>query len=340
MTLAASVQEPFTALRKRLAGRYIPFTVYWEITHRCNFACRMCYNAADGRPELSLDECLDALNQLAEAGALRLVLTGGEILAHPHFFEIAEAARERRFALHLKTNAALITPHAADRIAALKPLRVDISLLGAKPETMDAIAGRPRAYKRALRGARLLKERGVRVHMFTLLMQDNLSEREAMIELTQRMGVSYEQVCTISPDDFGRAKVPEQQLRFEQIREIIRVDPGTAAICRQDPDQRTCQVGLGGCLISPSGIVYPCVELRIPAGDLRRQPFAEIWSHAPIFQELRRRHTVAHLPECAPCPLRSHCHSRCAGLAWKERGDLYAAHSSACTQALARAIAV
>jgi len=297
----------------------------------------MCYNAPDGRPELALNECLDVLDQLAETGALRLVLTGGEILVHPHFFEIAEAARERRFALHLKTNGTLIKSAEADRIAALKPLRVDISLLGARAETMDRIADRPRSFQRALRGARLLRARGVRVHALTLLMQDNLSEREAIIELTQQMGVSYEETFTISPDDRGRRKMSEQQLRLEHLRDLIRSDGFAPAICERELEQRTCQVGLTGCLIDPSGIVYPCVELRIRAGDLRRQSFDDIWEHASIFQELRERHTVSNLHECATCFLQGYCHNRCAGLAWKERDDFYAAHVSACRSALARA---
>ena len=68
---------------------------------------------------------------MAAAGTLRLTLTGGEILARRDFFAIAERARALGFALDLKTNGTLITPERADRLAALHPIQVDISLLGA-----------------------------------------------------------------------------------------------------------------------------------------------------------------------------------------------------------------
>ena len=89
-------------------------------------------------------------------------------------------------------------------------------------------------------------------------------------------------------------------------------------------------------MISPYGVVYPCVELRSPAGDLRRQKFADIWASSPLLNGLRERHTWANLPECRACPIQAYCEGRCAGLAWKEHGDLYGGHTLACQQAQAR----
>jgi radical SAM protein with 4Fe4S-binding SPASM domain len=98
---------------------------------------------------------------------------------------------------------------------------------------------------------------------------------------------------------------------------------------------RTCQVGLSGCLVSPYGEVYPCVELRVSAGNLREAPFASIWQ-APIFRDLRGRHTFGNLPECQVCAINAYCEGRCAGLAWKQHGDIYGADLVACQQAQAR----
>ena len=101
-------------------------------------------------------------------------------------------------------------------------------------------------------------------------------------------------------------------------------------------ESRTCGVGLSSCLISPYGIVYPCIELRVPAGDLRKQKFSEIWRSAPVFVELRERHVFGNLPDCQRCALQTYCEGRCAGIAWKNHGDLYGGHTLACWQAQAR----
>ncbi len=320
----------------RLQREHVPYSVTWEMTHTCNLHCVMCYNVPRNQPELSTAECLDLLEQMAQAGTLRLTLTGGEILTRRDFFTIAEHARTLGFALYLKTNATLLTPATADRLAALDPVQVDISLLGASNETFDAVAGSHNTLTRVLRGVQLLQARGVRVKLNTLLLDLNVAEQQQMLELASELGVRYEQVIKISQNDDGTPLAMEYQLSRNQMTQVLLADGGTFVPQAPAPASRTCKVGLAACVISPYGEVFPCIELRIPAGNVREQPFAEIWRSAPIFRNLRERHTYANLPECQVCPINAYCEGRCAGLAWKESGDLYAGNTLACTQAQAR----
>lgn len=323
-------------LLARLKRQHVPYAVLWELTHKCNLDCIMCYNAPLAQPELSTEECFEILDQLASAGVLRLTLTGGEILTRRDFFAIAEHARLLGFALNLKTNGTLITATSADHIAAVQPVQVDISLLGATDHTFDAIAGSYHTLERVLRGIRLLQDRGVRVKLNTLLMDLNAPERSAMFEIARDLGVNYEQVFKISSTDDGANKASQHQLSRTQITEALHLDQSPFTARQVEPENRTCSVGLSSCLISPYGEVFPCIELRISAGNLRQQRFADIWANAPIFQELRTRHTYRFLPECFSCPINRYCEGRCSGLAWKEHGNLYRGHSLACLQAQAR----
>ncbi len=328
--------DPYNALLARLRSQQVPFSVMWELTHRCNLRCVMCYNVPTGRRELSTDECLDVLAQLAEAGTLRLTFTGGEILMRRDFFAIAGRARALGFALDLKTNGVLITPAIAEQIADLDPVELDLSLLAATPERSDAIMGGRDTLPAILRAARLLRERGVRVRFNTLLLDLNLSEREALLDLAARFGVYYQQTFKISPGDDGNRRAECHQLSVEAMAAVLAADRTPLRTLDCSPDGRTCLVGLASCLIAPDGIVYPCVELRIPAGDLRRQRFAEVWAAAPILRQLREQHVRANLSDCRACALADCCEGRCAGLAWKEHGDPYAGHTLACWHAQAR----
>ncbi len=328
--------DPYEALLARLTREYIPYSVLWELTHRCNLDCVMCYNVPQDRPELSTAECFDVLEQLAAAGALQLCFTGGEIAVRRDFFPIARRARELGFALSLKTNGTLLTPRLADQVAALAPVQVDLSLLGATDATFDAIAQRRGALRRVVRGVRLLQERGVRVKLNTLLLELNVAERQQMVELALELGAQYEQTFWISRSDDGQAKAGELQLARPRMTEVMIADRTPFRPRKVAPEVRTCRVGMSSCLISPYGVVYPCIELRIPAGDLRAQRFADIWRDAPVLRELRSRHTMANLPECLVCPINTYCEGRCAGLAWKEHGDPYGGHTLACHQAQAR----
>src|SRR4051812_43782865 len=60
--------------------RYAPILCVWEITLRCDLACRHCGSrAGPARPdELSTAECLDLVRQLAELGTREIALIGGE----------------------------------------------------------------------------------------------------------------------------------------------------------------------------------------------------------------------------------------------------------------------
>lgn len=328
--------DPFEALLERLEEQAVPYRVLWEITHVCNLSCVMCYNVPLAEPELSTAECLDILEQLAAAGTLRLAFSGGEILARRDFFTIAERARVLGFALDLKTNGTLLTPELADRMAALDPVLVDISLLGASESTFDEVAGTRKAMKRTVRGVQLLRERGVRVRLNTVLLKLNVSERAQMIEIAQELGASYEQWFRLSSADDGRDRASDHRLSQQQMTEVLVADKTPFVPRLPDAMSRTCRVGLSSCTISPYGEVYPCLEMRISAGNLRRQSFAEIWKGASIFGELRARHTYANLPECRVCPINNYCEARCAGLAWKEHGDIYTGHATACLHARAR----
>lgn len=331
--------DAYDALLARLKREHIPYSVLWELTHTCNFKCVMCYNEPLAEPELTTAECCDILEQLAGAGTLRLTLTGGEILARRDFFEIATRARQLGFALDLKTNGSLITPERADRIAALAPLQVDVSLLGATAKTFDAVAGVPASLRRVLAGVQLLQERRVRVQLNTLLLDLNIDEQGAMLDLALALGVHYQQVLKVSPTDSGNNLGGKHQLSMVQMTGAIISDNTPFAPRVRTAESRTCSVGLSACLISPYGVVYPCIELRIPAGRLagaHRRRFADIWAEAPIFTELRARHTWQNLPECRTCPIARYCEGRCAGIAWKEHGDLYRGHTLACRHAQAR----
>lgn len=334
--LPEQANDPYEALLLRLKQGHVPLTVLWELTHKCNLDCIMCYNVPLGQQELTTAECYDVLEQLAVAGTLYITFTGGEILSRRDFFDIAERARALGFALSLKTNGTLITPEKADRIAALSPLRVDISLLGASDRTFDQIARSKDTLRRVVRGVQLLKERGVRVKLMSLLMDLNLAEREQMADLVMALGVEYEQAFKISTADDGSDRAGAHQLSREQMTRVLEADRTPIQPRSLSPTSRTCSVSLSSCLISPYGDVLPCIELRIPAGNLRKAPFAEVWQSGGIFRQLRSRHTMKNLPDCHACPLNRYCEGRCSGLAWKEHGDLYGGHLLACQQAQAR----
>ena len=128
-----------------------PAFVLWDLTAKCNLACRHCVVSAGAasREELSLAECCHLVDDLRAAGVPMAILSGGEPLLHPDFFAIAEYAERCGLVLQVATNATLITEAEAQRLAALG-IQAQVSLDGATPETHGRLSPRRLALGRAL----------------------------------------------------------------------------------------------------------------------------------------------------------------------------------------------
>ena len=96
--------DPFTAIEKRSLEQFRPLRAMLELTYRCNFRCVHCYLVEFRSPGvLTTDELRSTMEQLAQMGCMVLTLTGGEPLVRRDFFEIADIAKELRFALRIFT---------------------------------------------------------------------------------------------------------------------------------------------------------------------------------------------------------------------------------------------
>jgi radical SAM protein with 4Fe4S-binding SPASM domain len=63
--------------------------------------------------------------------------------------------------------------------------------------------------------------------------------------------------------------------------------------------------GTGVCFLSFEGEVFPCGSLPAIAGDLRKQPFSDIWNNAAVFADLRNPGKLE--GKCACCEFRNFC---------------------------------
>jgi len=79
-----------------------------------------------------------------------------------------------------------------------------------------------------------------------------------------------------------------------------------------------CLAGTAVCFISNQGEVYPCGYLPALAGDLKKQPFADIWENSFVFQQLRDVNNLT--GKCGCCEFRNVCMG-CRARAFAATGD-------------------
>ncbi len=127
------------------------------------------------------------LLDLKAAGVPALILSGGEPLLRPDFFEIAQRAKELGFHVSLSSNGTLIDEPMADRIAAFGFDYVGISLDGLKA-THDKFRRLDGAFDLSLAGVRLLHARGIKVGLRYTMTALNGQDFPALLELMRTEG--------------------------------------------------------------------------------------------------------------------------------------------------------
>jgi AdoMet-dependent heme synthase len=335
MTQAGS----FKHLMEQAARRKIPLACHFDLTYQCNLNCVHCYVVREDRPELSTSEIRDILDQLAKAGTLYLTFSGGEILAREDFFEIAEYARRLYFALRLSTNGTLIDEQAADRIAALYPDRVSLSIYSTTPEIHDGITSVPGSLAKTIRAARMLRDRKVKLDIGSVLMNQNINDYSKVYELAQNMGASFRGDPRVTPRNDGdpfplRFQINEDDLFRVWTDPIFTEQPGDGPgelYSEDDWGDIVCGAAHMSFYVSPYGDIYPCVQFPASCGNLNNEFFEKIWFHSPQMLEVRST-LPSELPICSKCNLVEHCRT-CPGLAYIEEGNFRTPSKTVCQEA-------
>ncbi|MEL7645736.1 MAG: radical SAM protein, partial [Anaerolineaceae bacterium] len=213
-----------------LRGRRYPMNGMMELTERCNLGCVHCYiNQPAGsrkarESELSTAEVKGILNQAAEAGCLYMTFSGGEVFLREDFLDIYLHARRLGILVSIFTNATMITPKIADFLADVRPHMVDITLYGATKETYEKVTGVPGSYERCLRGIQLLRDRGIRVFLKTMVLSVNYAELAQMRAMAKEWGLEFRYDEQLWPRQDGGTQPYAVQLSQDEILAIDFTD--------------------------------------------------------------------------------------------------------------------
>jgi radical SAM protein with 4Fe4S-binding SPASM domain len=343
--------------RRRLdviAEAPFPAYVVWELTLACDHACTHCGSRAgvarDGG-ELSTDEALGVVDQLAALGTREVVLIGGEAYLHEGFLPIVRALAARGIAPALTTGGRGITEELAVQLAAagLSYASVSIDGLEATHDRMRNLRGSWRAGMAALER---LRAAGLPTASNINLNRLNHRDLEPLYDELRARGIGSWQVQITAP--LGRAADrPELLLQPYDLLDVVprvaalkaraRADgivltPGnnlgyfgpeetrlrsislpprsgsSAPIEAADRDHwRGCQAGKFVMGIESHGAVKGCPSLQ-PAyvgGNARERPIRELWTQTEQLAFARRRTVDDLWGFCRGCPFARTCMAGC-----------------------------
>ena len=329
--------------------------VFWELTARCNLRCRHC--RAEAQEEFALGE-LDTAEILRVAREIRadadpiMILTGGEPLARPDFFTIAEEASRLFTRVAMASNGTGIDAPTARRIVDAGIQRVSISFDGAVAETHDRFRGVPGSFTAALRGFDALRNVGMSVQANVTITRHNLAEIDDLLRLMLDRGADAFHVFMLVPVGCGADIAEDTRLSPEESEATLAwlfaqsmalegrmhikatCAPMYARIMRETSRKlnrplpaaghgmhavtRGCLAGTGVCFISRTGDVQPCGYLPLVVGNVRDKKLGDIWRDSPDFAALRDPNKLT--GKCGACGYRVVCQG-CRARAYAQEGD-------------------
>jgi radical SAM protein with 4Fe4S-binding SPASM domain len=309
----------------------VPHVIAWNLTRRCNLECAHCYisagpsESADG--ELTTAECLRITDEiLALNPAPLFILSGGEPLLRSDLTTIAWYAVRGGATVVVGTNGTLLTE---ERIAALKEAGVSgvaISVDSLEPRRHDNFRHGAGAFAATADAVRRLHAHRLDFIVQTTITKGNRAELASLVDWAAERGAvsfnAYFLVATgrgarlsdLSPAEYESTLVELVEHHSRHLgRMMVRAKcaPHFMRLVHQlVPDspilnyETRCPCGTQYCRITPDGKLTPCPYNPSAAGDLRHQPFGEIWRDAPLFAELRGQ---APRGRCGRCEYRAVC---------------------------------
>jgi radical SAM protein with 4Fe4S-binding SPASM domain len=342
---------------ERTMREHLPISGTIEVTRRCPLSCAHCYNnlpmgdreAAAG--ELSCAEHCRILDELADAGCLWLLFTGGEIFARRDFLDIYTYAKKKGFLITLFTNGTLVTPRIADYLATWRPFSIEITLYGRTKATYERLTGVPGSYEKCLRGIDLLLERGLPVALKTVAVTLNVHELDDMQAFADRLGVPFKfdgmmnpridcsqspLAVRLTPEDVVALDLADDR-RVAEWMEIAREFKGPANPPERADHVYHCGGGVTSFAIDPQGGLSICVLSQVDKFSLRTGSVRDGWHGALTQVRGRKTRTVT---KCTACELKSSLCGMCPANGELENGDAESPVDFLCRVAHLRAYAL
>jgi radical SAM protein with 4Fe4S-binding SPASM domain len=317
-----------------------PIYAVWEVTLKCDLACRHCGSRAGHarQDELSTAECLDLIAQMADLGVLEITLIGGEAYLREDFATLVAAIRARGMSVTTTTGGRGVTPELARAAADAGLESASISLDGLA-ETHDRLRGVSGSFASALRAMDHFRAAGVKISCNSQINRLSFRELPEILEIIAARGAHGWQWSMTVP--MGRAAdEPDVLLQPYELLEVFPVlgelarrarelgvtlwpgnnvgyfGPYESALRGSAPRAQagSCAAGRLVLGIEADGSIKGCPSLPTEAwtgGNIRDSSLKDIWERSAPLRYTRDRTVDDLWGYCRTCYYADLCRAGC-----------------------------
>ena len=303
----------------------VPCSGNFELTPLCNLDCKMCYvhlqDPSVRHQMLSGEQWLSLIQQAIDEGMMSALLTGGEAMTHPAFWDIYMYLINHGIKTTVKTNGILLDEETIKRFQVYRPFKIDISLYGCDSESYVAVTGVD-AYEQVVRNIRLAIEAGLTIQIMVTPSSYMSPWTERVMALAGSFGVSVMvNDALLEPNDnTGRKKadfdIPlEEEMSIRTKKEKMLPPLYDAADYEFFKKRRNrpmvsdkglyCNGGRSDFAVNWDGVMVPC--LSFPRGVACAHPLRDGFRQA--WREVNEAVKNYEVPQaCFSCEVNAKCH--------------------------------
>lgn len=193
--------------------KFIPNSVCWNITSRCNETCKFCYRETNMK-DLTFEEQKKVIDILASVGILKLTFAGGEPLLIPRINDLILYAKSKGLVVSMTSNAILIDEKQLNFL--LENLDwLTLSLDGATDEIQTLMTRHSKhatKVREILEYASAYKKGKCRIKINTVVSKKNYKNVQDIADLVKKYNVTRWKLMQFTP---LRSYAKEAQGEFE-----------------------------------------------------------------------------------------------------------------------------
>ena len=327
----------------------------WHITDDCDQRCKHCYLFAEDARRKCIytpwDQLIHTLDEIeADATARQAlampVISGGDPILHPKFWEFAEEIHRRGLYWFILGNPFHLNEAVCKRLHDLGCFKYQLSLDGLQ-DYHDHMR-KPGSFQATLDAVKQLNDAGIRTQLMATVSRQNMADVLACMDVAVENNATFftfARYCATSPEKAQEAYPSPKEYRDfllayynkrrayrekgchtsfqlkEHLFTLLRYELGDFVIPEYAGDHPEtifdgCHLGMG-CTILPNGDLMACRRMESVIGNVKEEHIFDVLSSekCAIYTE------VKNIRKCKDCELLNFCRG-CRAVGFNIGGDL------------------
>lgn len=265
-----------------------PTIVNIELSRRCSLRCIHCYvgdkNLSSSNQSfferLSNDDVNRFFDELKRLGVFLVVITGGEPFISKRLKKFLKTGTKKGFLMEIFSNLQhlpdwfCLFKHGDFRIG-----RIQTSVYSSEKRIHDSVTKIIGSFERSIKNLYFLKEKGYFLEVATPLMRQNFSSWENTNFFFRKIRINQDFSWPINDEyyDLNKKRKSGLNISSQNFRNFIGKNPDfLLKINNANSDEYVCEAGKAIFSISVTGNIFPCSQLPLSVGNIKRKKIKEI----------------------------------------------------------------